>query len=93
MKNEAAFTICKCGNHYIKSSEATGTPDKVRLNVKCPPGCEIDGVHHTHPGGTCELSKGDVMAADKIIKDFQLPELKMCVTVPETGKSCCWRVK
>lgn len=85
LTNEVAFTICKCGGHLVKGSEIVGQPDKVKLNVHCPCG-DIVGVHHTHPGGTCELSNKDISEAKRL--DLGL----MCVTVPETKETCCWRV-
>jgi proteasome lid subunit RPN8/RPN11 len=90
-KNERAFTICKCGNNLVKGSEATGTPSNVRINPSCPCG-EPVGFHHTHPGGTPELSNGDLKAAETFSKEYGVSGVLMCVTVPETKESKCYEV-
>jgi len=60
MKVEIGSPIC-CKGKICKLGKASkGTPTRVEVELKCPPGFKPVGIFHTHPGGRAFPSRTDI---------------------------------
>lgn len=62
MTNEFGFTVCSNGK-ITKGPTVTGDSHSVVIPMVCPAGSKVIGLHHSHPGGSLELSKRDIRTA------------------------------
>ena len=81
---EHGFPICKNGG-VTKGRTVTGDEHAVIVPLVCPRGSKVIGVHHSHPGGSLQLSQLDIRTAHE-------KRLKY-VCVKAQGKTKCYRFK
>ena len=92
-KNEIGFVICrdKQTGEMTRGPQSEGTPTRVDIILKCPPGSRREAFYHTHPllagglGGKPRLSKTDIDVARRVGMG------KSCVEVPG-GELKCYAV-
>lgn len=59
--NEIGHAICQCRDGKIRlGPRSTGTSNRVSVKLKCPPGCVVRGVYHSHPSSRAYPSSADV---------------------------------
>ena len=86
-QNEIGFTICRAADGTLAAGPVReGTPTGVSFPISCPPKHRIEGLFHTHPGGSTALSSVDIQTA------LRTGARNMCVEVPETGEMKCYKV-
>lgn len=83
MEKEKGFPICSDGKGITKGKTVTGGPHAVSVPLLCPPNLQVIGVHHSHPGGSLQLSRQDIRTA----KDKNLS----FVCVKAKGKVRCYK--
>lgn len=65
--NEVGWSICRFSDGKLTNGPvAEGTPFSVEIPVECPPGSELEGLFHTHPGGVAFPSDTDIRSAVRI---------------------------
>ena len=85
--NEVGFSICRDPSGGLSYGPAAeGGPYSVEIPVECPPGGDLIGLYHTHPGGTTRPSQTDIRSA----KAFGVKAL--CIEVPDTGAFDCYDI-
>ena len=64
-KDEIGSAVCVVGRtgRIVRGPQASGTPTRVDIPLRCPPGSNIVGLYHTHPKGVARPSHIDVAAA------------------------------
>ena len=87
-ENEVGFAVCRFPNGQLTTGPvSTGTPTRVNIETRCPPGTKFEAIYHTHPGGIAYPSDIDVNALRRSGAE------KMCIEVPERGELACYSLK
>ncbi len=90
-KNEIGFAMCRVRKtrQLVRGPVASGSPTRVDIPIKCPPGSDFEVMVHTHPGGRAEPSSLDMRTAQRfgakascIASDTELK----CHPVPRRGR-------
>ena len=85
--NEVGASICqKPDGSRVLGPVSEGTPTAVKIIKSCPVGTTFEGFIHTHPYGAPILSDQDFVSGRQA--DAKL----MCVNVPDTGVTRCYRL-
>lgn len=80
---EYGFPICKNGR-ITKGKTVKGDSHSVAVPLVCPLGSKVIAIHHSHPGGSLQLSPQDI----KTMHEKGLP-----VCIKAGNKVKCWRPK
>lgn len=66
-RNEIGFALCRVRKtgRLVRGPVAEGTPTRVDIPIKCPPGSEFEVMVHTHPGGKADPSALDRRTAQR----------------------------
>ena len=90
-KDEIGFALCRVREtgRLVRGPVAQGTPTRVDIPIKCPPGSDFEVMVHTHPGGSAEPSALDIRTGQRfsakslcIASDTELK----CHPVPRIGR-------
>ena len=66
MSREQGFPLCRDRNgKIVKGKTVKGNSFSVDIPLNCPSGSSLEGVHHTHPSGSANLSHADIQAGIK----------------------------
>lgn len=85
---EIGGTMCRDRRGRLRLGPlASGEHDHVRIDISCPQGGKPVGIWHTHPQGVAQPLSQDLIEAARLGLDF------LCITVPDTNQSKCFRVK
>ena len=84
-KTEHGYALCRKGQKIIKGPVVRGGLHEVSIPLRCPPGSELIGVSHHHPGGSLQLSEQDKLTARA--KGLEV----VCVTAGDKAK--CYRFR
>ena len=88
MKNEIGYSVCETSRgKLVAGPVAEGTPTSVNIPLSCPAGSKLAYLQHTHPGGIAKPSAQDVKSA------YASGAKGLCITVPETGETNCFRIR
>ena len=65
--NEIGYTLCRTqGGKLMRGPIAEGSSSAVRVRMACPPGTQLEGLFHTHPGGVARPSAVDMATARRV---------------------------
>ena len=85
-QNEIGYALCQQPDgSYVNGPVAEGTPVSVNIPIRCPSGTKFVGLYHTHPGGVPYPSNTDIQSAARV------RAAQLCIEVPETGQTNCFR--
>jgi len=66
-RDEFGFAMCRLpSGKLVRGPVATGNPRTVQIPVQCPPGSQLVGLFHTHPGGIAFPSHTDVQSGIRV---------------------------
>jgi len=85
-ENEKGFVVCRNNRRYTRGTKGShsATSHSVVIPMSCPSGSRPVAIHHTHPGGSLNLSPPDKAMA----RQFRVP-----VCVKAQGRVKCYRVR